>query len=267
MSKGNYDLDIIIENSFREVRKFLHKNGIEIEGLELIILESESDKNKYRSEVYKLETRKIYIAKNTLKEIINEVINNSNKIFIGNLVAIQHNAILWPLYIPVYIKDNDIEKAIVKAIVDLKISHEIAYYIVGGSWKASFLASLIYFYKNKLYNYPGVYEIMEKNIEICEKNKKILWSYALGSCFANDIIYVYENALNRNNELPRLNIRDIIEKIKFFSKDYYVEITKTFNMILSDYIAISKTLNAKYAMLSWITNCLLEKLPNMTNNI
>lgn len=213
MSKGNYDLDIIIENSFREVRKFLHKNGIEIEGLELIILESESDKNKYRSEVYKLETRKIYIAKNTLKEIINEVINNSNKIFISNLVAIQHNAILWPLYIPMYINDNDIEKVIVKAIADLRISHEIAYYIVGGSWKASFLASLIYFYKNKLYNYPGVYEIMEKNIEICEKNKKILWSYALGSCFANDIIYAYEKIFNKNKSSPKLNIRNMINNL------------------------------------------------------
>jgi hypothetical protein len=100
-----------------------------------------------------------------------------------------------------------------------------------------------------------------KKIEICEKNKKILWSYALGSCFANDIIYAYENILNKNKESPKLNIKDIIEKLKFFSKDYYVEITKTFNMILSDYIAIAKTLSAKYAMLNWIVNCLLEKPP------
>jgi hypothetical protein len=213
MSKDNYDLDIIIKNSFKEVREFLHKNGIEIEGLELIILESESDKNKYRSGVYKSETRKIYIAKNTLKEIIKEVINNSNKIFIDRLAAIQHNAILWPLYIPVYINDNDIEKVIVKAIVDLRISQEIAYYIVVGSWKASFLVSLIYFYKNKLYNYPEVYEIMEKNIEICEKNKKILWSYALGSCFANDIIYAYEKIFNKNKSSSKLNIKNMIDLI------------------------------------------------------
>jgi hypothetical protein len=32
-------------------------------------------------------------------------------------------------------------------------------------------------------------------------------------------------------------------------------------------MTVAKTLNAKYAMLSWITNCLLEKPPNMTNNI
>jgi hypothetical protein len=213
MLKDNYDLDIIIENSFREVRGFLYKNGIEIEELELIILESESEKNKYGSEVYKPETTKIYIAKNTLEKIINEVINNPNKIFIGNLVAIQHNAILWPLYIPVYINDNDIEKSIVKAIVDLRISQEIAYYIVGGSWKAPFVGFLVYFYKNGLDNYPGVYEIMEKNIEICEKNKKILWSYALGSCFANDIIYAYEKIFNKNKPSSKINIRYIINLI------------------------------------------------------
>ena len=38
-------------------------------------------------------------------------------------------------------------------------------------------------------------------------------------------------------------------------------------MILSDYIAIAKTLNSKYVMLNWIANCLLEKPPNMINNI
>nr|MCG2883259.1 hypothetical protein [Candidatus Nanopusillus sp.] len=68
-------------------------------------------------------------------------------------------------------------------------------------------------------------------------------------------------------ESPKINIKDIIEKLKHFSKDYYVEITKTFNMILIDYITIAKTLNAKYAMLSWIANCLLEKPLNMTDNI
>jgi len=120
---------------------------------------------------------------------------------------------------------------------------------------------------------------MEKNVEICEEYIKKenpsssyslgspLAPYSFGSCFANDIIYVYENALNRNKELQRLNIKDIIEKLKFFSKDYYVEITRTFNEILIDYITIAKTLNSKYVMLSWITNCLLERLPNMTNNI
>jgi len=216
MSKGNYDLDIIIENSFREVRKFLHKNGIEIGKLELIILESESEKNMYESEVYKSETRKIYIAKDTLEKIINEVINNSNKIFIGNLVAIQHNEILWPLYIPVYINDNDIEKAIVKAIVDLKISQEITYYIVVGSWEVSFVTYLIYFYKNGLDKYPEVYKIMEKSIDICEKNKEILWSYALGSCFANGIIYAHK-IFNKNKLSPKLNIRDIINLICYIN--------------------------------------------------
>jgi len=120
---------------------------------------------------------------------------------------------------------------------------------------------------------------MEKNIKICEEyikkeNQSSSYSlgsrlapYSFGSCFANDIIYVYENVLNKDKQSPKLNIKDMIEKLKFFSEDYYVEITKKYNEALIDYIDTAKTLNAKYAMLSWITNCLLEKPPNMINNI
>ena len=202
-------------------------------------------------------------------------IRHFNKNFICNLFTISHNGILWP----VYKNDNDIEKVIAVAVTDSIVTHEIGHSIVGDEWRTSAFEFLVYFYKNELYKYPEVYKIMEENVKICDEYIKKkdpsspyslgspLAPYALGSCFANDIIYVYENALNRNHELPRLNIKDTIEKIKFFSKDYYVEITRTFNMILSDYIAISKTLNAKYIMLSWITNCLLEKPPNMMNNI
>jgi hypothetical protein len=283
MSENEYDLDIFIKNSFAETIEYLKKNNIEIEGkLSLITLESyEEYQQKYGTNPrihvgeYDRTRNEVHIIKNRLKEVIDEDIRHFNKNFIGNLFTISHNGILWP----VYKNDNDIEKVIAKANTESIVTHEIGHSIVGDEWRTSAFEFLVYFYKNELYKYPEVYKIMEENVKICDEYIKKkdpsspyslgspLAPYALGSCFANDIIYVYENALNRNNELPRLNIKDIIEKIKFFSKDYYVEITRTFNMILSDYISIAKTLNAKYAMLNWITNCLLEKPPNMTNNI
>ncbi|NAZ26448.1 MAG: hypothetical protein GU343_02865 [Nanoarchaeota archaeon] len=180
---------------------------------------------------------------------------------------------------PFYVDMRNIKNNVMKTVTDTVITHEVGHSIVGDEWRASAFEFLVYFYKNELYKYPEVYKIMEENIEICDefiKKKDPSSSYSLGSplapysfgsCFANDIIYVYENALNRNKELPRLNIKDIIEKLKFFSKDYYIEITRTFNEILIDYVTIAKTLNSKYVMLSWITNCLLEKLSNMINNI
>jgi hypothetical protein len=283
MSEDRYDLDDIIKNSFEETIDYLKKNNIRIGGLSLITFESLEEfqriykiNKKFKFATYDSEKREIYIIKNGLKKVINSNINNPNRIFIGNLFTITQNGILYPVY-----KNNDnIEKIIAKASVKPIVIHEIGHHIVGhGEWKASVFESLVYFYQNEFHRYPEVYEIMKKNIEICDEYIKKkdpsspyslgspLAPYSLGSCFANDIIYVYENALNRNNELPRLNIKDIIEKLKHFSKDYYVEIIKTFNMILIDYITIAKTLNAKYAMLSWIANCLLEKPPNMADNI
>jgi hypothetical protein len=277
------ELDNSIKNSFEETIEYLKKNNIQIEGkLSLIILESyEEYQQKYGTNPrihvgeYDRTRNEVHIIKNRLKEVINRDINDPNKIFIGNLVSIYHNGILWP----VHKNDNDIEKLIVKAVTDSIVTHEVGHSIVGDEWRTSAFEFLVYFYKNELYKYPEVYKIMEENIEICEEyikkeNSSSSYSlgsplalYSFGSCFANDIIYVYENALNRNKELIRLNIKDIIEKLKFFSKDYYEEITRIFNEILIDYITIAKTLNAKYGMLSWITNCLLEKPPNMTNNI
>jgi len=288
MSENAYDLTLFIKNSFDGTIEYLKKNNIEIEGkLSLVTLESyEEYQQKYGTNPrihvgeYDRMRNEVHIIKNRLKEVIDENIRHFNKNFIGNLFAITHNGILWP----VYKNDDDIEKLIANAVTDSIVTHEIGHallHFIGNNneWNASFFEYLIYFYKNELYKYPEVYKIMEENVEICEKyiNKENpsspyslgsrLAPYSFGSCFANDIIYVYENVLNKNKESPKLNIKDIIEKLKFFSKDYYVEITKTFNMILSDYISIAKTLNTKYAMLSWITNCLLEKPPNMTNNI
>jgi len=282
------ELDNSIKNSFDGTIEYLKKNNIQVEEkLSLVILESyEEYQQKYGTNPrihvgeYDRKRNEVHIIKNRLKEVINRDINDPNKIFIGNIVSIYHNGILWP----VYKNDNDIEKLIVKAVTDSIVTHEIGHAIlhfIGGNseWSASFFEFLVYFYKNELYKYPEVYEIMEENVEICEEYIKKenpsssyslgsrLAPYSFGSCFANDIIYVHEKILNKDKQSPKLNIKDMIEKLKFFSKDYYVEITKTFNEILTDYMTVAKTLNAKYAMLSWITNCLLEKPPNMMNNI
>jgi nucleoside diphosphate kinase len=268
----------IIKNSFEEVIEYFNKNGIKVEGLKLTILESPElliqkygkDKvNENTGGTYDSGTREIYIIKTHIKNFVDKVLSNLNESSISNLFTISRNEVLWP----VYKNDNDIEKAIAKADAESILIHEIGHHIVGSSdWKASFVEFLVYFYKNELYKYPEVYKIMERNTKKCKKiytrkNPPSYLPYSLGYCFANDIIYAYENILNKNKEPPKLNIKDIIEKFKHFSKDYYVEITRTFNMILSDYIAVTKILNAKYTILSWITNCLLEKPPNMTNNI
>jgi len=278
------EFDSIIKNSFDGTIEYLKKNNIQVEEkLSLIILESyEEYQQKYGTNPrihvgeYDRMRKEIHIIKNRLREIVNRAMNDQNRIFIGNLFTITQNGILYP----VYKNDDDIEKIIEKAAVEPIVIHEIGHSIVGyGEWRTSAFEFLVYFYKNELYRYPEVYEIMEENVEICEEYIKKenpsspyslgsrLAPYSFGSCFANDIIYAYENILNKNKESPKLNIKDMIEKLKFFSKDYYVEITKKYNEALIDYIDTAKTFKAKYTMLSWITNCLLEKPPNMINNI
>jgi hypothetical protein len=278
MSKGRYNLDYIIKKSFKEIIEYFNKNCIKVEDdLKLIIVESAEElKQKYgeikesTTGMYNSRTKEIYIIKSSIKNFVDRIRSNLNEISISNIFIISRNGVLWP----VPINNNNIEKIIAKADAESTLIHEIAHallYSIGSNdeWKASFIEFLVYFYKNELYKYSEVYEIMEENTKRCEKfiQEKNPSPYSLGYCFANDIIYAYENILNKNKESPKLNIKDMIEKLKFFYKDYYVEITRTYNMALSDYIDTAKTLNAKYAMLSWITNCLLEKHPNMTNNI
>ena len=55
----------------------------------------------------------------------------------------------------------------------------------------------------------------------------------------------------------------MIEKFKHFSEEDGIKITKMVNALLKDYINIKNTLNIKANMLS----CLLEKLPNIMDNI
>lgn len=282
MSKNEYSLDYIIEKSFEESIEYFNKNGIKVEGLKLIILESpepliqkygEYKINKNINGIYDSGT--IYIIKSTTKDFIDSVLIDLNYISNTNLFAISRNGVLWPVY-----KNNDnVEEIIMKSIAKQLLDHEIGHHMLGdGEWKASVVEFLAYFYENELYKYPEVYEIIEKNIEICERHIKKanstsyssrspLVPYFFGLCFANDIIYVYEKIFNKDNSSPKLNIRDMIEKLKLFSEDDYVKITERYNMVVSNYIALSRALNAQYATLSWITNCLFEKPPNMTNNI
>jgi hypothetical protein len=253
MPEDKYDLDIFIKNSFEETIEYLNKIGIKIEGLKLKIVDLSESFNLLQNiygnlleniygigGIYASETREISIIKNALKRFINRELNNPNKIFIGNLFTITHNSILYP----VYKNDNDIEKAIAKAIVDPIVIHEIGHDIIGqGNWRTCIFEFLVYFYKNELYRYPEVYEIMKKNIEICDEyiRKKDLSSpyslgsplapYALGSCFANDLIYIYENILNKDKQSPKLNIKNTIEKLKYFSKEDEIDATKMINTL------------------------------------
>jgi len=260
MSEDNYDLNNIIINIFNETIKWLKDNNIGIRRLSLSIREAteslqqkygKDNINEYIGGIYESKTNKIWIIKNRLKGIINNNINDQNKIFIGNLFTITHNGILWPVY-----KNNKyIENIIAKASVEPIVIHEIGHHIVGqGDWKASAFEFLVYFYKNELYKYPEVYEIMKKNIKICNGYIKkdpsspyslgSHWSpYALGSCFANDLIYIYENVLNKDKQSPKLNIKDAIEKLKFFSEEEGIDVTKILNILLITkdyYIDINK---------------------------
>jgi hypothetical protein len=118
-----------------------------------------------------------------------------------------------------------------------------------------FFAFLIYFYKNELYKYPEVYEILEQNMKICErfiKKKDPSLSYSLGLCFANDLIYIYENLLNKDKQSPKLNIKNIIEKLKYFSEEEGMDITKMLNTLLKTkdyYIDINKMFDTLNKML------------------
>jgi hypothetical protein len=259
MSENEYDLSLFIRDNFYKTIDYLKKNSIRIGRLSLTIVGSLEEfqqiyktNEKFKFARYVSEKREIQIIKNGLKEIINSNINDQNKIFIGNLFTISHNGILWP----VYKNNDDIEKIIVKATVEPIVTHEIGHHIVGDDeWKASAFEFLVYFYKNELYRYPEVYEIMKKNIEICDEYIKKkdpsspyslgspLAPYALGSCFANDLIYIYENISNKDKESPKLNIKDTIEKLKCISEEEGINITKILNTLLKtkeDYTDINK---------------------------
>jgi len=163
----------IIKNSFEEAIEYFNKNGIKVEGLKLIILESPElliqkygkDKvNENTGGTYDSGT--IYIIKSHIKNYVDKVSSSLNGISNINLFTISRDEVLWP----VPINDNDIEKVIAKADAESIVIHEIGHHIVGQSdWKASFVEFLVYFYKNELYKYPEVYKIMEENTKNVKK--------------------------------------------------------------------------------------------------
>jgi len=167
----------IIKNSFEEAIEYFNKNGIKVEGLKLMILESpELLVQKYRKDKINENTGgwydsgTIYIIKTHIKNFVDKVLSNLNESSISNLFTISRNEVLWP----VYKNDNDIEKVIAKADAESILIHEIGHSILhsigsNDEWKASFVEFLVYFYKNELYKYPEVYKIMEKNTKKCEK--------------------------------------------------------------------------------------------------
>jgi len=243
MSEDKYDLDIFIKNSFEETIEYLNNIGIKIEWPKLRVFESTEVFRGFGAGEYDGQANEVHIIKSELEKHINERINDQNKIFISNLFTITHNGILWP----VYKNDNDIEKIIVKAYTDSIVIHEIGHAVLRsigskGEWKASVFEFLIYFYKNELYKYPEVYEIMEQNMKICEEfiQEKYPYTYALGSCFANDFIYIYENLLNKDKQSPKLNIKNTIEKLKYLSKNDEVDATKMINTLTKILILLYK---------------------------
>jgi len=243
MSENKNDLDIFIKNSFEETIEYLNNIGIKIEGLRLRIFESTEVFRGFGVGEYDRQTNEVHIIKSELEKNINEKVNNQNKIFIGNLFTIYHNRILWP----VYKNNDDIEKIIAKAVIDTIVTHEIGHAVlhfigINDEWKASAFEFLVYFYKNELHRYPEVYEIMEQNMKICERfiQEKYPHPYTLGSCFANDFIYIYENILNKDKQSPKLNIKNTIEKLKYFSEDEYIDATKMINTLTKILILLYK---------------------------
>jgi hypothetical protein len=269
MSKRRDNLDRIIIKIFKESKKYLEKNGIKVEDdLKLIILESPElliqkygkDKvNEYTGGMYDPETKEIYIIKNSIKNFVSSVSGNLNESSISNLFTILSNEIL----LPVYKNDNDIEKIIEETIIYLIANHEIGHvelHLIDSNddeWKASLFEFLVYFYEKNYINIPK-YTKLWKKTKKCEKfiQEENTNPSTLGYCFANDIIYVCENILNKTKKSPKLNIKDVMGRFKYFSKDY-VETTRTYNMALRDYIAAAKMYNEKYTMLKGITNFLL----------
>jgi hypothetical protein len=74
---------------------------------------------------------------------------------------------------------------------------------------------------------------MEKNMKICERfmQEKYPSPYSLGCCFANDFVYIYENILNKDKPSPKLDIKNTIEKLKYFSKDDEIDATRMINTL------------------------------------
>jgi hypothetical protein len=184
-------------------------------------------------------TREVYIKEKALRKNIDKILNNLSfmKIIRPSIIGLESDISI--LTYPVYINGNNIKKDIAKAFIDIIVGHEIAHSLpymdewesfLIKEWKASALEFLIYFYKNAYDRYPEAYKIIEGNIRICKdyvKNENPLnieEDYDLGRCYANIII-------DKNKRSSKINIKDLIEEIKYLSDEKNViNIIKSYNI-------------------------------------
>jgi len=213
-------------------------------------------------------TREVHIKEKALRKNIDEILDNLSfmKIIRPSIIGLEPN--ISRLTYPVYINGNNIEKDIAKAFIDIIVDHEIAHSLpdmnewktflteewktstkafidiivdheiahslpdkafLTKEWKASALELLIYFYKNAYYRYPEAYKIIEGNIITCKdyvENKNLLnieEDYDLGRCYACIII-------DKNKWSSKINIKDLIEEIKYLSEKDVINIIKSYNI-------------------------------------
>ncbi|MFP3289617.1 MAG: hypothetical protein RXN31_00145 [Candidatus Nanopusillus acidilobi] len=183
-------------------------------------------------------TREVYIKEKALRKNIDKILNNLSfmKIIRPSIIGLESDISI--LTYPVYINGNNIEKDIAKAFIDIIVDHEIAHSLPDmdeweafliKEWKASALELLIYFYKNAYNKYPEAYKIIEGNIRTCKnyvENKNPLNiedGYDLGRCYANIII-------DKNKWSSKINIKDLIEEIKYLSEKDVINIIKSYNI-------------------------------------
>jgi hypothetical protein len=183
-------------------------------------------------------TREVYIKEKALRKNIDKILNNFSfmKIIRPSIIGLESDISI--LTYPVYINGNNIKKDIAKAFIDIIVGHEIAHSLpymdeweafLIKEWKASALELLIYFYKNAYHRYPEAYKIIEGNIRTCKdyvKNENPLNTeedYDLGRCYANIII-------DKNKWSSKINIKDLIEEIKYLSEKDVINIIKSYNI-------------------------------------
>ena len=263
------DLDSIlgrnIEESFKSTIKFLKENGISIDKkpkLEIIespsrviykLIKSHISGEPIPSTVYidlifrmiwehgriwglyiqPLET--VYIIKKPLKETTFRLSNSlyENRI-IGNGYSIigirlsKYSNTIFPAYIN---WGNDIKNTAAKITVDIIMGYVLSRaFISEDELVASASGHLIYIYKNdELYNNPIAYKIIKGNIKQCKKyieKEKKLDSRDLGGCIAS--IITYEN--DKNEQSSKVNIKDMIEKIKYLSEEDIINEIKSYKI-------------------------------------
>jgi hypothetical protein len=256
------DLDRIIEESFKSTMQFLKENGISTDKKpKLKIIESPyeliksyiSDEPipsildivltfrmmwKYRKiwGLYAKPLETVYIIKKPLKETTSRlwnslyehrIIGNGYSI-IGIILSKYSRTTIFPAYIN---WGNDIKNTAAKITVDIIMSYELSRaFISENELVASASGYLIYIYKNdELYENPIAHKIIKGNIKQCKKyieKEKKLDSRDLGGCLAS--IITHKN--DKNEQSSKVNIKDIIEEIRYLSKEDIINKIKSYKI-------------------------------------